>query len=91
MDSPSGRRAVDWLIEHQNGDGGWGERIEGYYDPAWRGRGPSTASQTAWALLGLIAAGEVDHPATARGISYLIETQKEDGGWIRPRLAGFPT
>ncbi len=93
MDSPSVRRAVDWLIEHQNGDGGWGERIEGYYDPAWRGRGPSTASQTAWALLGLIAAGEVDHPATARGISYLIETQKEDGGWDEPYFTGtgFPT
>jgi len=93
MDSPSVRRAVDWLIEHQNGDGGWGERIEGYYDPAWRGRGPSTASQTAWALLGLIAAGEVDHPATARGISYLIETQKEGGGWDEPYFTGtgFPT
>jgi len=86
MDSPSVRRAVDWLISHQNGDGGWGERIEGYYDPAWRGRGPSTASQTAWALLALIAAGEA-------GSRSLIETQTENGGWDEPYFTGtgFPT
>lgn len=93
MDTPYVRRAVDWLIAHQNPDGGWGERIEGYYDPAWRGRGPSTASQTAWALLGLIAAGEADHPATRRGVKYLIETQRDDGGWDEPYFTGtgFPT
>ncbi|RLE37163.1 squalene--hopene cyclase, partial [Candidatus Acetothermia bacterium] len=93
MRAPYVRRAVEWLISHQNADGGWGERIEGYYDPAWRGRGPSTASQTAWAILALIAAGEIDRPATVRGISYLIETQKEDGGWDEPYFtgAGFPT
>jgi len=93
MRVPYVRRAVEWLISHQNADGGWGERIEGYYDPAWRGRGPSTASQTAWAILALIAAGEIDRPATVRGISYLIETQKEDGGWDEPYFtgAGFPT
>ncbi len=93
MGSPYVRRAVDWLIAHQNASGGWGERIEGYGDPAWRGRGPSTASQTAWALLGLLAAGEVDHPATQRGIEYLTATQNESGGWDEPQFtgAGFPT
>ena len=93
MRAPYVRRAVEWLIEHQNEDGGWGERVEGYYDPKWRGRGPSTASQTAWALLGLLAAGEADHPATRRGVEYLIETQQEDGGWDEPYFTGtgFPT
>ncbi len=93
MDSPYVQRAVDWLFAHQNEDGGWGERIEGYYDPAWRGRGPSTASQTAWALLGLIAAGKAYHPAVARGVEYLIETQNPNGGWDEPYFTGtgFPT
>lgn len=92
MDAPYVRRAVDWLIAHQNEDGGWGERIEGYADPKWRGRGPSTASQTAWALLGLIAAGETEQPVTPRGIDYLIRTQQEDGGWDEPYFTGtgFP-
>ncbi|HHE51497.1 MAG TPA: squalene--hopene cyclase, partial [Candidatus Acetothermia bacterium] len=92
MSSPYVRRAIDWLIAHQNEDGGWGERIEGYVDEEWRGRGPSTPSQTAWALLGLIAAGEIDHPATLGGIQYLIATQREDGGWDQPYFTGtgFP-
>ncbi|MCD6136093.1 squalene--hopene cyclase, partial [Candidatus Bipolaricaulota bacterium] len=92
MSSPYVRRAIDWLIAHQNDDGGWGERIEGYVDEEWRGRGPSTPSQTAWALLGLIAAGEIDHPATLGGIQYLIDTQREDGGWDQPYFTGtgFP-
>ncbi len=92
MDAPYIRRAVDWLIAHQNKDSGWGERIEGYGDPERRGRGPSTASQTAWALLGLLAAGEVDHQATVEGIEYLVRTQQEDGGWDEPYFTGtgFP-
>ena len=92
MDAPYVRRAVAWLIAHQNEDGGWGERIEGYADPKWRGRGPSTASQTAWALLGLIAAGEAEQPGTCRGIDYLIRTQQEDGGWDEQYFTGtgFP-
>jgi squalene-hopene/tetraprenyl-beta-curcumene cyclase len=92
-DTPPMRRAVVFLVEHQNQDGGWGERIEGYSDPAWRGHGPSTASQTAWALLGLLAAGEVAHPATARGVAFLVRTQKETGGWNEPYFTGtgFPT
>jgi len=92
MNAPYVRRAVDWLIAHQNEDGGWGERIEGYGDPEWRGRGPSTASQTAWALLGLLAVGEVDHQATVEGVEYLVRTQQEDGGWDEPYFTGtgFP-
>ena len=71
------KRGADWLVAIQNPDGGWGENCDSYkldykgYEPA-----PSTASQTAWALLGLMAAGEVDHPAMARGINYLKATQE---------------
>jgi len=92
MDAAYVRRAVEWLVEHQNDDGGWGERIEGYQDPAWRGKGPSTPSQTSWALLGLIAAGRIDHPSTHRGIAYLVHTQRNEGGWDEPYFTGtgFP-
>ena len=92
MESPCVRRAIDWLIVHQNEDGGWGERIDGYKDRNWRGRGPSTAPQTAWAILGLIAAGEIEHQATVMGIDYLIRTQSEDGSWDEPYFTGtgFP-
>ncbi len=93
MNAPYVRRAVEWLLTHQNDDGGWGERIEGYYDPDWRGRGPSTPSQTAWALLGLIAAGRANHPAAQRGVEFLIATQTDTGGWDEPYFTGtgFPT
>ncbi len=93
MRAPHVRRAVDWLIAHQNDDGGWGERIEGYYDAEHRGRGDSTASQTAWALLGLLAADEADHPATRRGIEFLMNSQTESGGWAEEQFTGtgFPT
>ena len=87
------RRAVAWLIRIQNPDGGWGESGESYrldhkeFEPS-----PSTASQTAWALLGLMAAGEADHPAVARGVAYLAATQGEDGFWNEPfhTATGFP-
>ncbi len=91
--SPAVRRAVEWFAAIQNADGGWGEGGESYklgyrgYEPA-----PSTASQTAWALLGLMAAGAVDHPAVARGVAYLARTQGPDGFWSEHRFTatGFP-
>ena len=93
QNSPEVRRAVDWLAKIQNPDGGWGEDGTSYkleyhgYEAA-----PSTASQTAWALLALMAAGAVDHPAMARGITYLTKTQGPDGFWNEPRFTatGFP-
>jgi squalene-hopene/tetraprenyl-beta-curcumene cyclase len=85
------RRAVRWLQERQNDDGGWGEDPRSYRDRAWVGRGPSTASQTAWALLALDAAGERS-PAMARGIEWLVTTQRRNGGWDEPQYTGtgFP-
>jgi squalene-hopene/tetraprenyl-beta-curcumene cyclase len=87
------QRAANWLISIQNADGGWGEGGESYkldyrgYEPA-----PSTASQTSWALLGLMAAGFVDHPAVAKGVQYLHSTQREHGLWDETRFTatGFP-
>src|SRR5690606_20248831 len=86
------RKAVDWLIAHQNPDGGWGESCASYVDPALRGRGESTASQTAWALIALLAAGEADHPAVHRGIDFLVRTQCPDGTWEEEHFTGcgFP-
>jgi squalene-hopene/tetraprenyl-beta-curcumene cyclase len=87
------RRAVDWLLARQHGDGGWGEGGESYFPDAPHGDAPySTASQTAWALLGLMAAGEVEHPAVARGIAYLIASQDQEGNWEEPwfTAVGFP-
>jgi squalene-hopene/tetraprenyl-beta-curcumene cyclase len=83
-------RAVAWLAEHQNDDGGFGEDLRSYDDPAWRGRGSSTASQTGWALQGLVAAGERD--SAERGVRYLVDTQRDDGTWDEPWFTGtgFP-
>ncbi|HXG36230.1 MAG TPA: squalene--hopene cyclase, partial [Dehalococcoidia bacterium] len=91
-------RAVHWLQEYQNRDGGWGETCETYVNPNLRGQGPSTASQTAWALLALLAAFPAQANATGvreaidRGISYLVGTQEEDGQWEEPYFTGtgFP-
>jgi squalene-hopene/tetraprenyl-beta-curcumene cyclase len=93
--SPEGervRRAVHWLEEHQNADGGWGEDCRSYDDPAWVGCGESTASQTAWALLALDAAGERSS-AVQRGVSWLVHTQRVDGSWDEPQFTGtgFPS
>jgi squalene-hopene/tetraprenyl-beta-curcumene cyclase len=90
---PVMRKAAAWLVSTQNGDGGWGEDATSYrldytgFEPA-----PATASQTAWALLGLMAAGEVGHPAVARGVEYLKSTQNEKGLWDERRYTatGFP-
>jgi squalene-hopene/tetraprenyl-beta-curcumene cyclase len=88
---PAIRRAVAWLEQHQNPDGGWGEDLRSYDDPdLWRGE--STASQTAWALLALLAAGEQGSAATEAGIRWLARTQRADGSWDEPQYTGtgFP-
>ena len=92
MGSDAVRRAVAWLLAHQNPDGGWGETCASYADPSLAGQGPSTASQTAWALLALLSAGEWDNPSTRRGIWYLVSTQRDDGTWDEPWFTGtgFP-
>jgi len=89
---PAIRRAVGWLEEHQNPDGGWGEDLRSYDDQALAGRGESTASQTAWALLALLAAGERGAESTERGIRWLAQTQRADGTWDEPQYTGtgFP-
>jgi squalene-hopene/tetraprenyl-beta-curcumene cyclase len=90
---PMIRRAVRWLVDHQRADGGWGETVQSYWPSGPRGEALySTASQTSWALLGLLAAGEVDHPAVARGIAYLVGTQDRNGLWDEPwyTAVGFP-
>jgi squalene-hopene/tetraprenyl-beta-curcumene cyclase len=92
-DDPAIARAADWLMAIQNDDGGWGEDCDSYkldyrgYEPA-----PSTASQTAWALLGLMAAGRVESDAVARGVAYLQRTQGPDGLWQQAHYTGggFP-
>ncbi len=91
--APEMRKAVEWLAAIQNEDGGWGEDGSSYkLDYRGYEKAPSTASQTAWALLGFMAAGAVEHPAVARGIKYLAETQGADGFWDEPRYTatGFP-
>ncbi len=91
-EDPVVRRAVDWLLSVQRVDGGWGEDEESYADAPHGRYKTGTPSQTAWALLGLMAAGEVEHPAVARGIEYLMATQGDDGEWTElPYTAvGFP-
>jgi squalene-hopene/tetraprenyl-beta-curcumene cyclase len=94
---PAIRRAVSWLVSHQNPDGGWGEDLRSYDDPGWAGRGESTASQTAWALLALLAArdgggGSAEAASIERGVSWLAQTQRPDGTWEEPQFTGtgFP-
>jgi len=92
-EAPEIRRGVAWLLARQRDDGGWGEGGESYWPDGPRGEaGYSTPSQTAWALLGLMAAGEVENPAVARGIAYLIASQDDDGNWDEPwyTAVGFP-
>src|SRR5699024_9399125 len=81
-----------WLEEHQNPNGGWGEDLRSYDDPAWIGHGDSTASQTAWALLALLAVDRHSTDAVRHGVDYLVRTQRADGGWDEPQFTGtgFP-
>jgi len=92
MDDEFSQKAARWLMDHQNEDGGWGETCESYSNPALRGQGASTASQTAWAILGLVAAGKAGEESTARGVSHLIDRQNESGTWWEPEFTGtgFP-
>lgn len=92
MDHPRLIKAADWLESVQQPCGGWGETCESYDDPALKGIGAPTASQTAWAALGLIAAGRADGDAVLRGIRFLLDTQAADGSWDEPHYTGtgFP-
>ncbi|MGE7387821.1 squalene--hopene cyclase [Streptomyces sp. NPDC004126] len=89
---PAMRRGADWLVRHQNTDGGWGEDPRSYDDPAWTGRGTSTPSQTAWALPALLAAGRAGGTPVERGVRHLVTTQRGDGGWDEEQYTGtgFP-
>ncbi len=86
------RAAMHWLKDHQNPDGGWGETCDSYRWPELRGQGPSTASQTAWAIMGLLAGGEEKSPEVSKGIQYLLRNQEPDGTWdeIQFTGTGFP-
>ncbi|MDA8343437.1 MAG: squalene--hopene cyclase [Actinomycetota bacterium] len=88
---PALDRARRWLVDHQNPDGGFGEDIRSYTDPSWRGRGVSTASQTAWALLALVALDPAN-PSTERAVAWLVDHQEPDGTWDEPQYTGtgFP-
>ena len=86
-------RGAEWLCGIQNDDGGWGELPQSYDDVTYKGKGPSTASQTAWALLGLMAAGYRDSEAVSGGLRYLLDHQKPDGSWDEELWTGtgFPS
>ena len=86
------QRGKDWLISVQNEDGGWGERCNTYDDPVYKGQGPSTASQTAWAVMGLCTFDDPDMPALKKGLEYLCRTQESDGSWaeLETTGTGFP-
>jgi squalene-hopene/tetraprenyl-beta-curcumene cyclase len=93
LSEPYIRRAVAWLESKQNADGGWGESCLSYGDdPAWSGKGDSTPSQTAWAIMGLMSAGMTDAFSVARGVQYLLRHQMKDGSWEEVHFTGtgFP-
>ncbi|MCS6852995.1 MAG: squalene--hopene cyclase [Gemmataceae bacterium] len=92
MADPLVRRAVGWLCKVQQPSGAWGESCRSYDDPRWAGQGEPTASQTAWALLGLLAAGEAGSDAVRAGINWLLDHQRPDGSWHEGPFTGtgFP-
>jgi squalene-hopene/tetraprenyl-beta-curcumene cyclase len=93
MSAPYVQRACDWLLSRQQPNGGWGESCASYMDPEMKGRGTATASQTAWALIGLLAANrDKDREAISRGLAFLVERQTAEGTWNEPEYtgAGFP-
>ena len=89
---PYVQQAAEWLRMVQNSDGGWGETCDSYDDPNTKGVGPSTPSQTAWAVLGLLAAGDLRSDCAARGVAWLLRAQRKDGGWDEQNFTGtgFP-
>ena len=91
-DDPAVVAGANWLLAHQHSNGGWGETPDSYAEPARRGQGPATASQTAWALMGLMTAGQESHPAVLRGVRYLLSQQCDNGTWDEPEFTGtgFP-
>jgi len=92
MHQPYILKARAWLESIQHPDGGWGERCNTYEDPVFKGRGPSTASQTAWAVMGLCTFDDPHRPSVRRGIEYLIRNQNPDGSWTEDATTGtgFP-
>jgi squalene-hopene/tetraprenyl-beta-curcumene cyclase len=92
MSEPWVGNAAEWLLAHQNEDGGWGESIASYADASQRGRGPSNPAQTAWGLMGLLAVQTPDHAAVRRAVAYLLEQQDSAGTWRRDAWVGtgFP-
>jgi squalene-hopene/tetraprenyl-beta-curcumene cyclase len=85
-------RGRDWLESCQNSNGGWGETCGTYENPSTKGIGESTASQTAWAVMGICACGDLDRPSIQRGLRYLLRSQKSDGSWDEEQITGtgFP-
>jgi len=92
MNQPWLMRGRDWLESVQRPDGGWGERCNTYDDPVYKGQGPSTASQTAWAVMGILASDDPFRPSVQAGIEYLVRTQNDDGSWTEDEVTGtgFP-
>jgi squalene-hopene/tetraprenyl-beta-curcumene cyclase len=92
MNQPWLLKARDWIESVQRTDGGWGERCNTYDDPVFKGQGPSTASQTAWALMGLLAFDDPSRPSIRRGLDYLVRNQNDDGSWDEDEITGtgFP-
>ena len=92
MSQPYIQQAIQWIINHQNNDGGWGETCASYANASLRGIGESTPSQTSWALISLLSALEISDETISKGISYLVTSQRKDGTWQEPHFTGcgFP-